>query len=1070
MAIKIFNQSTKTTIGFNLINQFNPRIIPIVNNESLDEFNSIEELLDLTKEISNILFFNSRIDAKLSFKKNWLKKYCKIEYYKNNSPKDSIISSKELGYLCEIVDNNLKDLIETSRELITLVKTQEHNKSRKTQIGLSIDKILSKNQLPFFVDLFRFGLNSENKSYKLNTISNSMIKIQEAIKNNLSKYTSSNSTGQCIEYVSLNYYTLNKKPIDYKKIESELQEEHDKLEKQYIVLKTYKSRIKSAFEEFVNSSEFSIDGVENFEYHKFAINNEITKIDNKYNSIQEFENDKKLVSEILERPNNDLLNLFGQTKSGNYEQEISKYKDLTDKIKKIGNQINGVKKDSNKYKNLVFDKSNISKKRGKFYTKQFSSYIDFCNGYQGFAKKYGNVTASLRNISYSRIESEKTRSFGLIAKNIQNNSVYLLTIPEDKINPQILNKFSREVDKKTWSIANLNSLTLRSLEKLCFANLYDGDKYILGKSSNSFAPNVSDEIGQDKYRKIASSFQKKQISNKELVRFYLDVLQTNYAKKVLNLKLFDIEKIVSKEYSDLSHFEKVLNKEFYKFNFLSLDDFELEEFIKEFGGRLELLSANYLKNNNNHSVLWLKAIKNIFEETDEIIRINPELKISFVDYLEGFEGKPFHRRKQPRFLLSVNVNEGVYVQNKNNFVSDSEFEEIIKGYEKESISGSNTDNIFDNYFYGIDRGEKELFTLGLFKYKNTVNQQSDEYGDQYKYEVQQIKVYSLGQNNFEKTKILESKNSKKEIVAYQNPSYFQDLFTERDIPFCLDLSTSKVIADKIVIDGDINTYLKLKFEYAKRIISNYLGQEFTEAKKLELKNDEGCVSKVVLMYENRGKKEGRAVYVFDSKYNNIVDKQLVLGELNKYLTDSIEAKVNGQVLGELLEMKKINNLVKSISGNIVGVLNKIYDKYPGFIVFEKSPNKSPEKFNLSSIIERSVYRSMEKKKYVPASTKQLINYIDSYKLKGTEMLKGLVIGNLVYVNESNTSKLCPVCLTKNNNSEDKFVNAKYKCASCGFDTKENNSKFPELTNPDDLACYNIAMRGLNLLITKFKKE
>lgn len=58
-------------------------------------------------------------------------------------------------------------------------------------------------------------------------------------------------------------------------------------------------------------------------------------------------------------------------------------------------------------------------------------------------------------------------------------------------------------------------------------------------------------------------------------------------------------------------------------------------------------------------------------------------------------------------------------------------------------------------------------------------------------------------------------------IAYKNLSYFlerEDIFERQTLTSCMDLSCAKLIKDRIIMNGDIQTYLRLKELSAKRKI------------------------------------------------------------------------------------------------------------------------------------------------------------------------------------------------------------------------------------------------------------
>lgn len=145
-----------------------------------------------------------------------------------------------------------------------------------------------------------------------------------------------------------------------------------------------------------------------------------------------------------------------------------------------------------------------------------------------------------------------------------------------------------------------------------------------------------------------------------------------------------------------------------------------------------------------------------------------------------------------------------------------------------------------------------MATLGLFKFsKDEKVQFIDKDGKQDEYhkpEFIDLNLYEIKQ--LKATKQLNKTN--KEVVAYKSTSEFiDDLDVIRKISqkSCLDLSCAKLIKDKIVINGDIATYLKLREISAKRAIWEGFSKNEFRSEKICFNGDKGAL---FLNIENRG--------------------------------------------------------------------------------------------------------------------------------------------------------------------------------------------------------------------------
>jgi len=96
-----------------------------------------------------------------------------------------------------------------------------------------------------------------------------------------------------------------------------------------------------------------------------------------------------------------------------------------------------------------------------------------------------------------------------------------------------------------------------------------------------------------------------------------------------------------------------------------------------------------------------------------------------------------------------------------------------------------------------------------------------------------IKLYRIKEDclNSEKEIIIDRYGNKKNVKMFENPSYFIDekeKFEEIEST-CFDLTTAKLIKNKIVLNGDVRTYIELKKANGKR-------QLFEKLSKIEDNN------------------------------------------------------------------------------------------------------------------------------------------------------------------------------------------------------------------------------------------
>ena len=442
------------------------------------------------------------------------------------------------------------------------------------------------------------------------------------------------------------------------------------------------------------------------------------------------------------------------------------------------------------------------------------------------------------------------------------------------------------------------------------------------------------------------------------------------------------------------------------------------------------------------------------------------------------------------------------------------------------------------YKYGVDRGNIEFATVCIARFKEN---------EIYKVKVDEvtkavpkptfpegeedIKCYELKKDYYDKKAKSDLENlpydKRKEKRVIANLSYFIDKvenkewFEEKSCT-CIDLTTAKAIKGKIVLNGDVLTFLKLKKEGAKRrIFENY-------NKDSELSWDKENSSSILL---KMGDKE---IYYFDKRFEGLLIKDSV-----KYTADNIleslkaylnELKINGDSEHKP-SVEKLNHLRDSIVSNMVGVIALLQKTYPGFVILEDlNTSAIKEQFcdlyiNVSNRLEFKLLNKFQTLGLAPPHIKSLIDIREDLRNKRekeaeeelrkenkikkekdlrhklSEKMKdySTQFGAIIFVNERGTSKACPRCereqdfkkvnakntndkysflkkmscieeITDNNKLDRKiletlkfdqhrFLCGEHKDTDCEFDTKDIRYSFlSEISDPDKVAAYNISKK------------
>ena len=263
-----------------------------------------------------------------------------------------------------------------------------------------------------------------------------------------------------------------------------------------------------------------------------------------------------------------------------------------------------------------------------------------------------------------------------------------------------------------------------------------------------------------------------------------------------------------------------------------------------------------------------------------------------------------------------------------------------------------------------------------------------------------IKCYKLKKEKLTHWAIsnLEKKHGEKrpkKVIA--NLSYFIDKindkswFEEKNIT-CIDLSVAKLIKGKIILNGDILTYLKLKKESAKRKLYELVNQgKITKESKFDWNkksDDKLKPNETVELKIRAGKEEYGEIYYFENRFDEIEiqkDKKYTFENTEAYFENYLKKlidwkysdKKDAEITRHIGSIDKINQLRDAITSNMIGIISHLQKKYPGFIILEDLDqnlmDRHFEQFNhnVSRRMEWAFYRKMQSKGLVPPHIKDI---------------------------------------------------------------------------------------------------
>lgn len=970
-----------------------------------------------SNKISNKIV--NKVWNKIDIKYQWLRTYTSNDFVSWSGRKDNEkkYAVGAIPYLKKIMQEQIQEWKEIIENLKDDLNASQESLKRRSQTTLLINQFSKKQVFPFFEEFVYFSNPKEDEGLKekliaqLKEIKTSLTELQKI-------YLPSQSSGLVIAKASFNYYTINKKQKNYDKdIKDYIKQINDPFKQGHIDFQQYKE-IKKWM------SDNKDKGINDKKESKELSLDESYKLIKRYKS-----NSKTLFHEAVNRGlDYDEIKTKCPLFYPKKKEEYTKFQSETKEIEKINKEIEKIAS-KEKINKLRKKRTNLKIQRGIFFQKHAKGYISICKSYEKIARKLGKLNAQIRGIEKEEVESQLLNYWSLILKERNSHELLLIHRSHRKKAKDLIG-LNKEGDQR---VHQFYSITLRALEKLCFG--------FSGTKDTEFLENIKKELPEYENIKGKFSFEDnftKEIDEIKLIKFYQKVLKSNYANRVLELNFFcDLKDILNKDFESLDEFQSNLEKVCYLKKAYAIDNetknklLELDKscLFKITSYDLSLQSKDIKP--RHHTNLWEEFWTEKNEKSFYPVRLNPELSVFWREkqnyrFKEGkYSSVQRNRFLEPQWNLKINITLNATTERIDLAFKKPEDmkKEILKFNERfKRFYKDKKDNQL--FYYGIDRGEKELATLCVIK--------EDLRGKGFS--LFPFEIYSLKKEHYKK--------KDKGHTAFKNPSYFvneESLFNKDKKP-TLDLTTAKLISGKIIENGDISTYLKFKELSAKRELFKY---KLKIAEKKIFKKNNSLYIKII------NEEEDKTIYSFREDFKTIRSIEDTQEELQNYLENPIF-------------IEKINHLRNSIAANISGILYFLIKKNPGLIVLEKhqkQKQKNLEKF-IAVQLEWALYKKFQTEGLVPPCLKE-VDFLLAQK-KEPEKIENF--GAISFIEHESTSKICPKCKTKQRDNE-KFEKRKYegwfKCEDCGFDSTKPPKEFSDLDTPDKIAAYNICEKGKN---------
>ena len=1030
--------------------------------------------------------------------KTWLKQFFKSDFY------DQRQARRQRTHELHQFDYALQGIARWRTEWKCILNKLEqadkaalHDQTRHSDIASLLLQLGRKDLFPLIRE---FAAHARHKN-KANPLPNRAEAVEEQLQAALAEYAPSQGAGVVVAAASLNYYTVNKKPKEYydDKI-GRVKKRYDELAPDCERMKANKAQQKSRLLELMLDERLNLKQIQD--------NNELKL----FHNTQDWDCLEKVYE--LTREIKDLT-----AKLNEYQ---SRHSAGTDHYRSLKGKLQSTKKERGFYF--------IKQTWGKRHSNYLQGWWNYCEDYRRKAMDFGKLKAQLRGLEKEQQESQQFRYWAVFLGHKERLS--LCCIPLDKRQEardfleEMANTSAGPADSEV-KLYRFHSITQRALHKLCFAEAssFAADlprdlQHLL--SAVNKASNDPEQIERQRGRNPGQKT-KAQLE----LEFFQTLLKDSRATDSLELSRFDFSEAL--EAKTMDAFQMAFDKAGYAVEKISLDTPGAKAFVDDFKVlEFELTSYDLERRNENthqtpesnarrHTELWRQFWEAAEQGKAGDVRLNPELKIRLrkadPELTEHLRKKRFdlektrHRRLQDQYNLHLTME-----LNAGRLHSDLAFakaDEIDKKIDDFNIK-FNEQNWEESWKYGIDRGNIELATLCLVRFdKNDTYRHGDKIllRPRFPQGEEDTKVYTLKPEKYNHRAISEletrPRQERREKQVIVNISYFIDKIEDSEwfsqhTCTCIDLTTAKVISGKLISNGDVFTFLKLKYEAAKRVLFDLVDQgEITEENKLLKWGGEARENE--LHYSKSDSKPG-TIYHFEGtqgpnfeglEFGNgrTYTRKMIREALQGYLKELLreQAKPSEAANKHVPPIEKINHLRDALVANMVGVIMYLQQDYSGIVMLEDlDMEKIEEHFQqlnitISRRLEFALYRKFQSLGKVPPHLKDLIQRRERLHEEQEDKIKKTVnkkyqewfyknnnadskeqdkqkkhfyaetrkeknfssqIGAIVFVDEYNTSKNCPYCgesISWKSKIADKlkFKQHRFSCgkeSSCGFDT------------------------------------
>lgn len=854
-----------------------------------DLVNFFSKLKNYLYDINDYLFFEredgSIFKGGIVVKSEWIKTYAKQQLaefrYKERSEDNQRNDSRRVKRprmqhtlsdykLSDRIIDVHDDIVDVYEKLQDVVSRERHERADRAKIALLLGRLKTKGGLPLLVSLVENTTDKKEQGELSLRLKKSGKELLNLLEMGVQNYLPEQSKGYPIAKASFNFYTINKRPIDYTR---KIKEINDRLRVDWKKCEEW------CFGKNKSGNDIRWWKTIKADVERRAKGKELLLGEMPMRDIEDYANLRQILKNILAQQRAEFSEMIQSAESysslqesGLYlfdrisDEDFDEYFDFSEEIEQTATKRNQTR-DQYKQRELRTKINRLKKQRGDLLSEacretrdRFMDYKRFAAFYRKVAQQHGRLYAQLKGIEKERNESQMISYWAMI---LQSGSKHkLVLVPKERAS-KLRNRLNVSEDKTSnTKLFWLESFSFRSLQKLCFSNIESG--------SNKFYSDLRNEAEFSRKYSFGGKFISGEFDlqgdEQKKIEFYKDVLSSRTAGKVLSISKEELkQEVLDVDFDCLDDFKVALERVSYKRMF-TVNPYIIDALKSDFAAQVFDITSLDLRHEESckdketvfeysdkmHTRIWKEFWSEDNEDSNFDVRLCPEITLLYrkpkssriAKY--GADSTQRNRYLHEQLTLVTRFTERSNSPGRElSFLAEEDEKKIVENFNREVLKED------FRFALGIDNGEVELSTLGV--YLPQFAQESNDATFEMLKKVDEFGFPTLTIRDL-KYKEKDIKGIDRRVV--QNPSYFikedlycrtfgkshqeyeamfETLFERRNL-LTLDLSTAKVISGHIVTNGDVVSLFNLWKRHAQRNIYAMMEHQLAEGSvEIELK-------------------------------------------------------------------------------------------------------------------------------------------------------------------------------------------------------------------------------------------